>query len=60
MKLSSKSEKDNRSDCYCKDNLINICLTSGGCEKTDKCKYVNSGCGYLLLYECNGVCADEL
>ena len=31
--------------------------SSGFCEETNRCDYVHTGCGMLMMYECDGLCS---
>lgn len=53
--LVAKSSSETSIRCSCCSH--SDWCSSGFCEKTGRCEYIHSGCGTLMMYECDGLCS---
>lgn len=58
--LSTSLSVDSEKDCDCNYGSIYSCQGTYAytCDKTAKCLADTSGCGFLTMFECNGLCGS--
>lgn len=54
-KIRLKTESESY-DCDCRRGSIFTCTALEYCEKDDNCNVVVNDCGFLWMFDCNGIC----